>query len=230
MAKFHFVKDYERHVAQLVATHPIDEAMSLAVGGSYTEVGRIEADILAYAGLSDGMSVFDLGCGSGRLGVGLAQRFNIRFTGTDVVQQLLDYARRKCPAHYQFKKHCELSIPMVDSSVDIASAFSVFTHLLHEETFIYLEDMRRVLRPGGKIVLSHVEFAAAHQWPVFAATVQQKKTAVRAPLNMFIECSAILVWARHLGLEVVETINGSLHPWGDQPLGQSIAILQRPMG
>ena len=46
MAKFHFIEDYERHVANLIATHPIDEAMSLAVGGSYELVGGIEHDLL----------------------------------------------------------------------------------------------------------------------------------------------------------------------------------------
>ena len=51
MAEFHFVEDYERHVARLLEQHSEDEAMSLAVGGSYAEFGVIEADILVYAGL-----------------------------------------------------------------------------------------------------------------------------------------------------------------------------------
>ena len=36
-------------------------------------------------------------------------------------------------------------------------AFSVFTHLLHEESFIYLEDFKRVLKPGGSVVFSFLE-------------------------------------------------------------------------
>ena len=59
MAQFHFVEDYERHVAQLIEKYPIDEAMSLAVGGSYHEIGAIEADILRYTGLKDAMSLID---------------------------------------------------------------------------------------------------------------------------------------------------------------------------
>jgi len=46
MAQFHFIEDYERHVAHLIKKYPIDEAMSLAIGGSYQEIGTIEADIL----------------------------------------------------------------------------------------------------------------------------------------------------------------------------------------
>lgn len=33
MAQFHYVEDYERLVSELISKHPIDEAMSLAVGG-----------------------------------------------------------------------------------------------------------------------------------------------------------------------------------------------------
>jgi ubiquinone/menaquinone biosynthesis C-methylase UbiE len=227
MAKFHFVKDYERFVAQLIASHPLDEAMSLAVGGAYEKIGRIEADILAYGGLTDGMSVFDLGCGSGRLAVALADRFYVKFTGVDVVEQLLDYAKSKSPSHYQFIKNDTLSIPMKNESVDIASAFSVFTHLLHEETYLYLLDMRRTLRPGGRIIFSHLEFAAEHHWTVFENTVQQKVAAANQHLNMFIERSAITVWAQHLELNIIEFIPGSTHPWGNEALGQSVVILQK---
>ena len=46
MPQVHFVEDYERHVAELMASHPPDEAMSLAVGGQYDEYGRLMADIL----------------------------------------------------------------------------------------------------------------------------------------------------------------------------------------
>jgi hypothetical protein len=33
MPTVHFFEDYERHVAELMASHPLDEAMSLAVRG-----------------------------------------------------------------------------------------------------------------------------------------------------------------------------------------------------
>jgi len=68
MAQFHFVEDYEKLIAHMIATHPIDEAMALAVGGGPYEIfGQMEADILEAAGLAEGMRVVDLGCGSGRL-------------------------------------------------------------------------------------------------------------------------------------------------------------------
>jgi meiotically up-regulated gene 157 (Mug157) protein len=66
MAKFHFVEDYERHVEALLRLYPLDEVMSLAVGGQFENVGLIKLELLWHLGLSDNMSVTDLGCGSGR--------------------------------------------------------------------------------------------------------------------------------------------------------------------
>jgi ribosomal protein L11 methylase PrmA len=69
MAQFHFVEDYVKQVAAMKEKYPLDEAMAMAVGNAdYYKTGQTERDILFAAGLQPGMSVFDLGCGSGRLG------------------------------------------------------------------------------------------------------------------------------------------------------------------
>lgn len=229
MAQFHFVEDYEKHVAALVAAHPIDEAMALAVGGDYDGVGKIETAILKAAGLKSRMSVFDLGCGSGRLAATLGRQegLKIDYMGTDVVQDLLDYAVTKTPSHFRFIRHQALSVPAEDSSIDIACAFSVFTHLLHHETYIYLEDMKRALKPGGKIVFSFLEFASPAHWWIFNATVDHARSAVGIPLNQFIERSAIDLWAKRLGLVVERYVEGQEGVDGEAPLGQCTVILRK---
>src|SRR5690349_21386824 len=118
MANFHFVEDYKRHVDSLVASHPLDEAMSLAVGGGYGPIGALIADRLIGFGLKSGHRVIDLGCGSGRVASALAKRVEIQYLGTDVVPALLDYAKTKCPPHYRFMDHPHLSIPSADTSAD----------------------------------------------------------------------------------------------------------------
>lgn len=228
MAQFHFIEDYEKFVNGLVATYPIEEAMSIAVGGQYERIGRIENNILRYAGLRDGMSVFDLGCGSGRLAWAIAESgIQIDYIGTDVVQTLLDHAKTKTPAHYRFLRHPQMSVPASDASVDIACAFSVFTHLLQAETYLYLQDMKRALKPGGAIVFSFLEFAAVGHWSVFSNTVEQQRNSTTTQLNAFIERGAIDVWARHLELQVVEYIDGSRGVGGGEQLGQSTVILRK---
>jgi len=67
MAQFHFVEYYECYASGPITSHPRDEAMSLAVGGSYDEIGGIEAAILKAYNVNSSSSIVDLGCGSGRL-------------------------------------------------------------------------------------------------------------------------------------------------------------------
>jgi ubiquinone/menaquinone biosynthesis C-methylase UbiE len=230
MAQFHFVEDYERLVASLVKRYPIDEAMSLAVGGAYRLIGEVEYDIVRYAGLSDGMTLVDIGCGSGRLAHVLAEKAKIKYVGTDVVQALLDYAKTKCPREYTFKLHRKLSVPVPRATVDMICAFSVFTHLLHAESYVYLQEMKLALRPGGRVVFSFLEFGPPTDlhWHVFDATAEATRQGHQDqhPLNTFVERTAIAAWCRHLGYDIVEFIDGNTSPFGSTPLGQSTAILQ----
>jgi len=227
MAKFHFVEDYERLVAQLMATYPLDEAMSRAVGGLFELFGSIEAQLLADLGLKDGMRVIDLGCGSGRGAIAISRRFNVSYLGTDIVRALLEYAASKSPPHYQFRLHPELSIPAPDESADMVCAFSLFTHLLHAETYIYLEESVRVLKENGILVFSYLEFS--HHWNVFRDTVNAQRADTLPHLNMFIERSAIEQWSQHLGLQIDQFISPSKPIFQGHSFGQSVVVLRKPM-
>ncbi|MEQ1852196.1 MAG: class I SAM-dependent methyltransferase [Chthoniobacteraceae bacterium] len=226
-SQFHFVEDYERHIDRLIAKHPLPEAMSLAVGGHWEEFGPVLAEVLVQNGLKDGMSLVDLGCGSGRLAKAIGDRLKIEYLGIDVVQRLLDYAASVSPRHFKFRCHQELSIPAEPASADMICAFSLFTHLLHEETCLYLQDAHRILRPGGKVVMSFLEFALPEHWLQFEGTMHGRKRNTRQPLNMFIERGAIDVWCSHLGFERTEFVPGTDTRWGGKSIGQSLAVLRK---
>ncbi len=229
MAKFHFVEDYERHVARLLRKHPRDEAMSLAVGGSYEEIGQLAADMLIHAGLGDAMSLFDFGCGSGRVAHAVAQRVALKgYLGTDVVQSLLTYAKTRCPEHYRFVRHRALNVPAADATFDMACAFSVFTHLLLVETYLYMTDIHRVLKPGGRLVMSFLELAEPAHWTTFADSAEaQKKAPGTMHLNAYLERDQIAVLASRIGFAVIEFIGGFDPRWDGRFLGQSVAILEK---
>ena len=199
----HYSRDYNRHVAHLTkSSASLEQAMSLAVGGNFSAIGQIHSDLFRMLGLRDGMRLLDLGCGSGRTAAAVARDFNIEYHGVDVVQKLLDYAKAHTPAHYRYSHVEQIQIPDEDASADMICAFSLFTHLLHEETYRYLEECRRVLKPGGRLVFSFLEFAMPSHWQVFEGTVQESKHPSRTHLNVFIERSAIEVWAKHLELDI----------------------------
>jgi ubiquinone/menaquinone biosynthesis C-methylase UbiE len=228
MAEFHFVEDYRRHIANLVANYPIDEAMSLAVGGDYHRVGKVAVDLLEHLGLEEGMTVLDFGCGSGRVATVMAREWRLKgYVGIDVVQQVLDYADSKTPKEFEFICNSDLSIPQPDNKFDLVFAFSVFTHLLHAESFIYLREMARVTRPQGRIIFSFLEFEMASHWAMFEATVDQVMQSKAPVLNMFIERNQIAVWAEKLGLEPLDYVDGHRSISEHGALGQSCVLLQK---
>ena len=194
---------YRRLVKNLLArSRSEDEAMSLAVGGEFEAIGLIERDLLIFIGLPRDGFVVDVGCGSGRLAVPLSGYLKGGYLGTDVVPELLAYARRVVARpDWRFELVDGLVIPAADGTADVVCFFSVFTHLLHEESYRYLEEAKRVLKPSGRIVFSFLEFAVASLWYVFEANLATLGSDL--PLNQFMSRDAIHAWAEHLGLTVV---------------------------
>jgi SAM-dependent methyltransferase len=228
MPDFHFTRNYEALVADLLARFPLDEAMRRAVGGR-PEKGLIECAALRHVGLRDGMALIDLGCGSGRLAWVLGQEMDIEYCGIDVVPALLQYAKTKAPPHYRFVLHRELFVPVPDASADMVAAFSVFTHLLHIESFLYIEDIRRVLKPGGRLVFSFLDYFEPAHWDIFAASMNAHRQGMLPHLNEFMGREMIDLWCEKLGYRREAFIGATAAPWGEPgPLEQSIAILQRP--
>jgi ubiquinone/menaquinone biosynthesis C-methylase UbiE len=202
-----FLKSYQQHVRRLARWMPKKMAMSRAVGGSFEAVGSLEFYLLLQLGLKPDHSVIDVGCGSGRLAVKLRDFLAGPYLGTDVVNDLVSYASTQCNRHdWKFEVTSGVTIPAKDASADFVCFFSVFTHLLHEETYRYLSEARRVLKPSGKIVFSFLEFAVEAHWNVFEATM--KDSRADKVLNQFMSRDAIEAWARHLNLRVEHLFRG----------------------
>lgn len=218
--------------------------MEHAVGGEFAAFGIVQREMLKYYGLRPDGFLVDVGCGSGRLAAPLSGYLEGAYLGTDVVPDLVEHARMTIDRpDWRFEVVQTLVIPAADEVADMVCFFSVLTHLLHEESFLYLEEARRVLRPGGRVVLSFLEYAMKFHWGVFEATVADTKAGGEHPLNVFIERVALSGWAERLGLRIVEIRDGSdvfvplpeplvltggkiLQEFGN--LGQSICVLEKP--
>jgi SAM-dependent methyltransferase len=188
-------------VKGLIENYTLEQAMELAVGGEFDAIGKLEVATLKHFGLKDGDYLIDVGCGSGRLAQPLSRSFQGKYLGIDVVADLTDFCHRNIQRpDWRFEVTEGLNIPEEDDAADVICFFSVFTHLPHEQSYRYLKEAKRVLKPGGKILFSFLDFAVPGHWGVFEAALGD--LAGRLPLIVFLNKEAIPVWASHLGLTI----------------------------
>lgn len=108
--------------------------------------------VLALAGDVAGLDVLDVGCASGALSAQLHRR-GARVVGLDASRALVRIAAQR---HPDVRFHCaDLAEPLdflADGSFDLVTASLVMHYL--EDWGPALRELRRVLRPGGVLVMS----------------------------------------------------------------------------
>lgn len=210
MNKLDFKQTYNRWLRVWRRGASRRQAMEQAIGGEFEAIGILERELVIQHGLQPDGYLIDVGCGSGRLARPLSEYLRGQYLGIDVVPGFVDYARKLADrADWRFEVVDGLSIPERDSAADMVCFFSVFTHLLHEQSYVYLRDAKRVLKPGGTIVFSFLEFAIPNHWDVFESNIAD--IGGSKPLNMFIGRDAIEAWASHLDLQI-DTIEDGNKP------------------
>ena len=131
--------------------------------GDYEKIGRVELDLLLMEGLKPGDTLLDFGCGNGRLAVHVVPQLNGhgRFIGIDISPTYLEQGAERIDRTAP-DRACQVewihqntpNFPLPDDSVDMMCAFSVFTHMENEDSYHYLKDALRIVRPGGKFIFS----------------------------------------------------------------------------
>jgi len=218
-----------RFVDALKGQMPHDQAMELAIGGGFEQIGPVEVGLLRHYGLPQDGYLIDVGCGSGRLAKPLSAWLTGRYLGIDLVPALVAHARKiAARPDWRFQVIDHIGIPEQDGQADMVCFFSVLTHLTHEQSYWYLDEAKRVLKPGGRIVFSFLEFREPVHLKVFLDTVDATRRKVEMPMNTFIDREAVGYWAEALGLEMVEIRSGRdvIAPEGN--LGQSTCVLRKP--
>ncbi|MFB6878946.1 methyltransferase domain-containing protein [Streptomyces sp. NPDC056323] len=110
---------------------------------------ELRAQSYALLGAEPGMSAVDVGCGAGRAVAELAER-GVKAVGVDPSERMIVVARGRWP-EADFRIAGAYELPLADASVDGYRADKVFHELVEPERA--LTEARRVLRPGGRIVL-----------------------------------------------------------------------------
>jgi len=118
--------------------------------------------------------VLEIGCGSGRMALPLADYLDPiqggSYVGVDVVAPAIAWCQRHITAHHPhftfqhldvFNRRYnptgrmlarDLRFPFPNASFDFIFLTSVFTHLLPDDSAHYLHECERLLRPGGRLL------------------------------------------------------------------------------
>lgn len=230
----HSVRDYRRVVRRKLRKMPNDRALALAQAiGSETMEGFVaqgdsQVAVLRHHGLSDRMTVYDLGCGCGRTAQALQRSgWQGRYIGADVVRELLDELKRQCPGYETILNETP-KIVAPDASIDIVFHWSVFTHLYPAESFLYILDSFRALKPGGKLVFSFLEMEDPAHDRVWQNNLNHLRRGDAAQqLDTFLHRDWITRFARDAGFcapQFTDGFDGSNHP----QLWQALAVMEKP--
>jgi len=99
-------------------------------------------------------SILDFGCGCGRLTRQWKDLTRPQIHGTDYNSVLIEWCRKNLPfARFQVN-HLFPPLSYPDQSFDFIFAGSVFTHLTEGLQFAWLNELRRVMKPSGVLMIT----------------------------------------------------------------------------
>jgi ubiquinone/menaquinone biosynthesis C-methylase UbiE len=125
---------------------------------------HIKRRVIDLAELAAGQALLDVGCGTGTLAL-MARQLHptVRVVGVDGDPVILRLARRKAEhtaADVRFDEAMAYALPYEERSFDAVVSTLAFHHLTLDQMDRTLSEVRRVLRPGGRLVVA--DFAAPH--------------------------------------------------------------------
>lgn len=151
------------HASGSVPSMLYDEQYFLHVCEGYEEFASSEgaylsqrlAEALAVGGIAPGMAVLDVGCGRGEI-LTSTTRLGARAFGIDYAAVAVRLSRQVAlqqPDPIGVYQASALYLPFPENSFDRVLMLDIVEHLYPAELAVAFEEARRVLKPGGRIVI-----------------------------------------------------------------------------
>jgi SAM-dependent methyltransferase len=124
---------------------------SVFLGSGYRAMGAFLGEAIA-AGfrLDQADAAFELGCGGGRLIRHMRIIEGLRLVGSDLQPYAIEWCRENIPGVELHKNELQPPLSFAASgSFDFAFAYSVFTHIPIELQLPWVQELARILKPGG---------------------------------------------------------------------------------
>lgn len=128
--------------------------------------GRLREKLLHPARLQPGESVLDVGCGTGSLAIAAKRRVGAgKVYGIDASAPMIARARRKARKaglEVTFDEGVAESLPFPDARFDVVLNTVMLHHLPRNVREACIGEMRRVLKPGGRMLAVEFGGGAPH--------------------------------------------------------------------
>ncbi len=101
-------------------------------------------------------TVLDIACGEG-YGTALIGKYAQKATGVDIDENCIEWASENYAANnhkISFKKGTVTGIPLDDNTIDVAISFETIEHVNEAEQRLFMQEIKRVLKPGGLLIIS----------------------------------------------------------------------------
>lgn len=136
-----------------------DLLVSFALAGRGGKVRSQVADALE---LRPGQDVLDVGCGTGTLTLTLAGRVGQEgsASGVDASPEMISAASKKAESKsmaIRFDVAAAQSLPFEGSTFDAVATSLMIHHLPQGDRIVALQEILRVLRPGGRLVIAEFQ-------------------------------------------------------------------------
>jgi SAM-dependent methyltransferase len=145
----------------LTAAEPPEDVHSMARGplavGGDLGMADFVVQTLQDAGveLPQGGTVLDFGCSSGRaLRPIAAWRPDLECLGCDPNTAAIEWAQQHLPMARFFASPIDPPLDLADASVDVVYAISIWSHFAAAPARRWLDEMHRIVKPGGSILLT----------------------------------------------------------------------------
>jgi ubiquinone/menaquinone biosynthesis C-methylase UbiE len=132
---------------------------------------RFRERLLQPAHLKPGESVLDVGCGSGLLAIVAKHHVGAAGSvhGVDASDAMIERARRKARkagVDVTFESALAQSMPFPDARFDVVLSTVMLHHLPRKIRQQSVREMRRVLKPGGRLLVVEFGGVVRHKGPI----------------------------------------------------------------
>lgn len=113
-------------------------------------------EVVKAAKEAPGKRILDIGCGNGNVLRFLMDQRQGDYYGVDLSEKMIEEARKRLPGDVVLKPADVVSLPFEDAFFDILICNASFHH--YEEPEKAIGEMKRVLKPGGTLILGDPTF------------------------------------------------------------------------